>query len=314
MKIRHLTAKSIAVVGFSIACVATFGFLLSLAGVRLSLSQRYHINVMLPDAFQLVQNSDVRSAGVTVGHVDAIANRGDVANVKIEITNKSLVPVYRNSTVLLRTKTLVGENYIELDQGDPAAGAVPDGGTLPLTQAEPAVQLDQILATLNPATRAEIRRNLDGLGQGLAGRGTDVNNLFAELTPTVEQGQPVMSILADQHQEFAGVVRYSGQVMQALAERTAQLRELVTAARATATAVRERDAALGATLVQIPATLTQAWHTAGHLGRLRRHRNPGAREPHLWRNPPAAGRRQAPAGRVHRSPAARRAAPVRRGG
>jgi phospholipid/cholesterol/gamma-HCH transport system substrate-binding protein len=117
----------------------------------------------------------------------------------------------------------------------------------------------------DPATRRGVRRNLMGLGVGLKSHGGDLNELFAQLLPTVAKGGTLVNVLEPQRQQLAALIDDSGKVMQALGERTSQFRTLVVDAKATAEAVASRDAQLRATLDQLPSTFAQARKTVGLL-------------------------------------------------
>ena len=79
----------------------------------------------------------------------------------------SFAPIYRDATVLVGQKTLVGENYIEITRGLPKYGRVPDGGTLGLSQDLESVPLDKILNSLTPAVRTQVQTDVRSLGAGL---------------------------------------------------------------------------------------------------------------------------------------------------
>lgn len=266
MRIDHRGAKITALILFAFACVATFAVLYKAAGGILRVNTPYTIKTVVPTAFQLVANGDVRRAGVKIGVVRDVTNRGDNGLVTIEITDEDSVPMFRDGTVQLRTKTLVGENYLAITQGTPQAGKVPDGGTLPLEQAREAVQLDEILATFDEPTRREVRRNLDGLGPGLDGRGDELNDLFGAMRPTVSDGGRVASILRRQKEQLAAVVDDTATVMSAFGERTEQVRTLARQARVTAEAVAARDERFGEAIDELGPTLRQAGSSVSRLG------------------------------------------------
>jgi phospholipid/cholesterol/gamma-HCH transport system substrate-binding protein len=260
--------KGLAVLAFIIFSIGVFAFLYNLAGGHFRFSAPYHIDTYLPDAFQLAKHADVRAAGTKVGEVDGVTNVGDVAKVAIELNDRNFVPVYRNATVQLRQKTLVGENYLDLEQGTTNAGAIPDGGALELSQARPSVEVDQVLSMMDPKTRAAVQADLDGLGPGLAGRGQAINDTLSNLDSTVDSGMSVTQIIDAQRPQLASLIQDTGQVMDAFAARTTELRTLVGSARLTAMAVASRDAALIKAIDELPATLTQAKETTTQLGDL----------------------------------------------
>lgn len=265
MRIDNRGAKIAGLLVFASICLSIFAYLFVAAGGHIRLHRPYHANAMVPTAFQLVKNADIRSAGVKVGVISDIQNVGDEGKVEFEITDKHF-PVYRDAAVQVRTKTLVGENYLEITPGTPRAGKLEEGGTLPLAQAKDAVQLDQILDSLGPRTRERVQANLDGLGPGFAGRGPELNRLWAAVKPNSEDGGVVMRVLSGQRRQLAALVNDTGNVMQALGDRTQQVRVLARQARTAAQAAAGRDAELSSAIRELAPTLTQAKGSVTRLG------------------------------------------------
>jgi phospholipid/cholesterol/gamma-HCH transport system substrate-binding protein len=272
-RVPHVKMKGVAVLAFVVFSLGVFAFLYTLAGGQFT-SAPYHITVRLPDAFQLAKHADVRAAGTKVGQVGSVTNVGDTSKVVIDLNNRNFDPVYRNATVQLGEKTLVGENYLKIAQGTRSAGAIPNGGTLPLSRAVPSVEIDQIFSMMDPKTRAAVRADLDGLGPGLDGRGQSISDFLGSLDSTVDSGMTVSQIVDAQRGQLAALIQDTGQVMQALGERTADLRTLVSSARLTALAVASRDRALVGAIDLLPATLTQAQRTTTALATLSQHATP----------------------------------------
>lgn len=264
MRIVHRGPKILGLMAFALICSAIFVWLYTAAGGHIRFSRPFYANARVPTAFQLVSNGDVRSAGVKVGVISKIDSAGDTGKVEFEITKKDF-PVYKDAVVEVRTKTLVGENYLDLNPGTPAQGKLPKGGTLPLAQAKEAVQLDQILDSLGPATRARVKQNLDALGPGLAGRGADLNRIWAAMKPNAQDGGLVLRVLAGQKRELASLVADTGEVMQAFGDRGRQVQTLARQARQTAIVASGRDAQMRSAIRELGPTLTQAKSSVGRL-------------------------------------------------
>lgn len=279
MRLEHRTGKIAALVVFTIICLLVFFYLYKQAGGSVPFTSNYTVYAEVPDSFQTVENSDVRSAGVTVGKVKGISNpelqnikvapgqnAGRMSRVELQLTDSSVTPVYRNAHVQVRVKTLVGENYISLQPGTPSAGKVPNGGTLPVSHAGTYVQLGKILSSLDKPTRQEIRKDLDTSSLALKGKGGAINHDVIALEPAVDRGDELMKVLDGQRQQVAAVLDNAGKTFQAFADRTASVRSLAVQAKTTAVAVAARDKQLGALIDQLPATLKQAQQTVGVLG------------------------------------------------
>jgi phospholipid/cholesterol/gamma-HCH transport system substrate-binding protein len=88
--------------------------------------------------------------------------------------------------------------------------------------------------------------------------GRHLNEFLGGLQPAVQNGGVVFNVLNGQKQQVAGVVQQTAAVMQAIANRNADLQTLITGAMGTAQAVAARDTALEQTFAELPPTLAQA--------------------------------------------------------
>ena len=278
MRIQNLRYKSIALVALLAGAGIILAYYFKTAGGTLPLSrQAYLVHVNVADPQDLLVHADVTAAGIVVGSVGKIDNKligkTTYANVTLNL-GKKIAPIYNNATYIIRQKTLVGENYLEISKGDPSSGQVPPGGTLAVSQDQDAVSLDKVLNSLDPATRNAVSANLRALGAGLDGQGSNLNALFGNLQPAIDNGTSVFSALNEQRRQVADVVQQAGVVFQAIANRTADLRELVTAGKATAVAVASRDNEFESVFNKLPGTLSQVRSTIADLSSFSRTASP----------------------------------------
>src|SRR6476661_10696275 len=103
----------------------------------------YRVAFTVRDADALVNGSDVRIAGIPVGKVTSITLDNFGARVVMSIDPRYR-PIYTDATALIRPKSLLGEKYVDLTRGR-SNEEVPDGGSLPESQAFTQVELDQVL-------------------------------------------------------------------------------------------------------------------------------------------------------------------------
>jgi len=257
--------SAIYLVLFLSGCLGVFVFLYSLSGGRLVPGHHgYRVEAIVPDALGLSENADVRQAGVRIGKVTDSRNLGATTVLMIELDGGHS-PVYRDAKVLVRSKSVAGENYVELDPGSPRAGAVPDGGRLPIQRAQEATQLDQVLSVLDPHRRRQLQRALAGLGGGLDRRGGDLNRLLESTSAAVRNAGTVSQVLGADRTNVADLVDSLGRVTRALGDRRAAIHILVRQAKVAAEAVAARDTQLDRTLATLPAFLTQTRATASRL-------------------------------------------------
>lgn len=259
--------QTAALVLFFLFVIATFLFLLNQGGVRSPTEDPYKVIVALPSAANLAVKADVRTGGVRVGQVDRVRVTGKTAVAELSLDDGS-AKVYRNAEVELRYKSALNEGYVDLSPGGgPGRKPIPSGGELPLSRAQATVQVDEVLSTLDPSTRADLKRVLDGTAGGLRGRGDRLNLLLRASGNLVDSGDRTMSVLAGQHSQTAELIDHFGQVTAALGARSDALQLLARRARTAATAVATRDEQLKALFAQLPPTLDQLHATAGRLGR-----------------------------------------------
>jgi phospholipid/cholesterol/gamma-HCH transport system substrate-binding protein len=262
MRIPNLRVKFLGVSLIGVGALIVLIYFYTAAGghLRIGEGSAYKFSAVTQPQ-QILKHADVRSAGVKVGSVSNVTNRvtpnGTLAVIEME-TDDNFSPIYRDATVTVRQKTLVGENYIDITRGTPQAGELPRKATLPLSHDQEVAPVDKILNALDAPTRKQISHNLQVLGAGLKGRSKDVNKFLGAMQPTLADGGVVMGILGDQKDKVGALVQQTGTVMQSIADRTSDMRGLIRDAKTTAEAVDRRDSALAAGLDELPATLRQA--------------------------------------------------------
>jgi ABC-type transporter Mla subunit MlaD len=117
------------------------------------------------------------------------------AEISMKLDN-DLEPLPVDSTFLVRPRSALGLEYVELTPGQAGAG-FPAGAVVPLRQARPRpVEIDEVLNTFDQATRTGAQRSLNGFGEGFAGRGEALNQAIEDLGPLVEDLEPVARNLA----------------------------------------------------------------------------------------------------------------------
>jgi len=160
----------------------------------------YDLKAKVPNAAQLVEGFEVRIGGARVGIVSQIepereADGSTYAELTLEL-DKRIEPIPADSTLLIRPRSSLGLKYLELVPGQGRAGFAA-GSTIPLRASRPEpVELDEFLNMFDAPARTGARAGLRGFGDGLAGRGEDVNTAIPEFVPLLEDLEPVARNLA----------------------------------------------------------------------------------------------------------------------
>jgi phospholipid/cholesterol/gamma-HCH transport system substrate-binding protein len=280
MRTRGPTLGQIAVaVAFAFSCFGLLLFLWTTFGGPIPLKpEGYRVQVPFDEATQLAVESDVRISSVSVGKVKSIdledsgPNR-DLAVATIEI-DRPYAPIPADTRAMLRQKTLLGETYVELTQGDRDGPKLPEGGSLSRAQVQPSVQLDEIFRTFDARTRVAFQTWMQQLAIASAGRGADLSAAIANLEPFAEDANRLLRVLDTQQGAVQQLVRGTGDVFGALSERRGQLQGLIRNSGTVfhTTAVRNRD--LEAAFRALPTFLTESRLTLNRLESFSRNADP----------------------------------------
>lgn len=262
---RQFRLHAVGVIACGLVAAAVFLYFLGLSGVDLLSGSTFSFRAAVPSAQDLATHADVREAGVKIGTVRAIGIAGDHAIIRLSIASR-YAPIYRDAQVQVDDKSLGGENYVNLLPGSPSAGHLAAGALLPLTDAAPSTQLDQILSTFNSHRRHDVQRILDVLAQGLHDRGGELGGLLQGATDLIDTAVPTSTVLARDRAQLASLVGDFGQVTAALGSRRAAIKTLVSAARSEASAVSSRDAQVRTVLAVLPSVVSEARTAVTHLG------------------------------------------------
>jgi phospholipid/cholesterol/gamma-HCH transport system substrate-binding protein len=271
----------IAVLGFAFSCIGLLIYLWHSFGGPIPLEpQGYRFNASYRDAIQLIPQTDVRMAGVDVGHVVSVAQEGELTHAVIEI-DPADAPIPVDTTTVLRRKTLLGEPFIQLIPGTPedqGGTMLAEGGQLPLGQTQRSVDLDEALRAFNPPTRRDLQLIFNELALGVKDQGSALNGALGNLRPTTESGADLVGTLAAQRKAVHGLIRDSGATLEALSERKGDLRTLLDAGNRVLTTTASRDRELQQTVKLLPATLDQLRPTLAVAQEVGTHAEPLLRE------------------------------------
>ncbi len=241
------------IVLFVLSCFGLLMFLWESFGGPLPLKPKgYRFSVAFPRSFSLAEESDVRISGVEVGHIVSVKlNKEGRTQATVEIAGK-YAPVRANMHAILRTKTLLGETYIQLIPEAQSGPYLADGGRLPNTQVEPSVTLDDILSAFNPKTRRDFQIWQEATAAAIDGRGEQINASFAQLEPFVESANKLVTVLDAQEGAVKALVHNTGVVFNALASRDHQLEGSIVNGERTFHAAAEASTAFAAAFRALP--------------------------------------------------------------
>jgi phospholipid/cholesterol/gamma-HCH transport system substrate-binding protein len=178
----------------------------------------------------------VRIAGVEVGKVQNISVQSD-ATVQVEFSIDPSSVLTQGTRAAVRYDDLIGGRYLALEEGAGGVKRLHPGDTIPLSQTEPALDLDALIGGFRPLFRALDPNQVNALsGQLIAafqGQGATISSFLdqaAALTNTLGDrdlliGQVITNLnvvlgsLGGESKQFAKAVDSLSQLVEGLAAR-----------------------------------------------------------------------------------------------
>jgi ABC-type transporter Mla subunit MlaD len=177
----------------------------------------YNLHVQVADASELTHGAEVHMGGALVGFVASVEPARLPSGQPIAVLNlkldKSVGSLPVDSTFTIGLQGAIGQKYLAIGLGD-SRRTWASGATVPMSQTSATVDLDQVLDMFSPPTRAGVTASTIGFSDGLAGRGTGVNDAIGAFVPLLGDLRPVARNLAAPHTDLAGFLhgleRFSG--------------------------------------------------------------------------------------------------------
>jgi phospholipid/cholesterol/gamma-HCH transport system substrate-binding protein len=222
------------------------------------------------------QGQTVRVSGVRVGDISKVDLKDGRAVVTMDLDPDYKGFVHTDATALLRPKTGLKDMFIELDPGSGRAPRAKAGWTVPVRNTAPDVNPDEIFAVLDDDTRDYLKLLIGGAGQGLAGRGDDLRDLFRRFEPTHRDLERVNGKVAERHRNLRRLVHSLEQLNNELAGKDDQLAALVDSSAKVFRTFASEQQNVGRAVSDLPGTLEQTTDTLQKVERFARVLRPTA--------------------------------------
>ena len=261
------TTQLLVITGFALSCFGILLFLwVTFGGPTPFRAKSYELKVPFNEATQLAEQSDVRISGVNVGKVQSIdlaPNRKQaLATVAID---DQYAPLPESTRAILRTKTLLGETYIELTPGSRHAPELGDGATLPEANVAESVQLDEIFRTFDARTRAAFQEWMQEAAVAINGQGQNLSYALGGLEPTFDEFDKLFRVLSTQQLAVSQLFRNGATTFSALRGREGQLADLIRSSNAVFQTTARRDRDIEALFRAFPTFLDESKLTTARL-------------------------------------------------
>jgi phospholipid/cholesterol/gamma-HCH transport system substrate-binding protein len=261
------TTQLLVITGFALSCFGILLFLwVTFGGPTPFRAKTYELKVPFNEATQLAEQSDVRISGVNVGKVQSIdlAPNGRQALATVALDDQ-YAPLPASTRAILRTKTLLGETYIELTPGSREAPELGDGATLAEANVAESVQLDEIFRTFDQPTRAAFQEWMQEAAVAINGQGQNLSYAIGGLEPTFSEFDRLFRVLSTQELAVAQLFRNGATTFRSLRGREGQLADLIRSSKAVFTTTARRDRDIEALFRAFPTFLDESKLTVSRL-------------------------------------------------
>ncbi len=184
------------------------------APTGIPLKPYYVVDAQFRSLGTLDTGGDVTIAGNEVGQVVDLRLVHGIPTVDLQL-NSGLHHLPVGTTARIRPRGLLGAEYVELVPGT-ARQTIPENGVIPERNTSTANQLSDVLAGLTAPARRNLQLLITGLGEGLLGRGEQLNQTLASLPSTLTNLTRGLTPLLQRTGATAGLVAGANSLMAAL--------------------------------------------------------------------------------------------------
>ncbi len=157
----------------------------------------------------------------------------------------------------MRPRTGLKDMFFELDPGSRDAGEIPEGGTVPLANTAPDVNLDEVLAALDGDTRSYLRVLIDSAGQGLQGQSKNLGKLLGGLGPLNHDANRLNKLVAERRQNLADLIHKLSVLTAEVGRHSGDITKLVDASNSSLSAIAQQDPDVQRAVADLPGTLSK---------------------------------------------------------
>jgi phospholipid/cholesterol/gamma-HCH transport system substrate-binding protein len=173
--------------------------------------------------------------------------------------------IHTDATALLRPKTGLKDMFLEVSPGSHSAPVAKGGFTIPVQNTLPDVNPDEIYGALDADTRAYLQLLVDGAGQGLKGRGTDLQEVFRRFEPTHRDLARVTEQVATRRQNLRRLISSLHVLNGELANKGQDLSQLIDSSSAVFRAFASENTSISRAVQLFPPALRQTTATLGQV-------------------------------------------------
>lgn len=248
----------------TLAALAVAGLALTLGASRSGAADgtpsTYRVNAIFDTAKGIIPGQVVKIAGARVGSVDDVTLTEDF-KARIEMTVDGRFAPFRSDAACdIQPEGLISERFVQCDPGSPDGRELQQENgvpTVPVERTKVPVAITDLFNIFNLPVRQRFTVIVSSLGLGLAGRGTDVNEIIRRASPTLGLVRDVLQRLERDKRDLQDAVSATDAVVAQLAQRPERVGDFVDRAARLTSRTARHTSALRQGIRDLPALLDE---------------------------------------------------------
>jgi phospholipid/cholesterol/gamma-HCH transport system substrate-binding protein len=202
--------KGARLVGLVVTVAAVAFAILVFTPFSLPWNHPLHLQLQAGAFGELNPGAWVELNGAKVGAVDNVTYSRGNALISVSIDPRYANQLHADTTAAIRPHGLLGPNYVFLQGG--SSGNLQDGALIPLSRTTVSTDFGQVLNTLQPDVRANLKTIFVELGRAADGRGATMNAAFQALGQSSSDVSTTTTVLHNRADDLAGLIVASEQL------------------------------------------------------------------------------------------------------
>lgn len=221
-------------------------------------SEKYELELVMPNATNLLEGSRVEVDGKPVGEVTGLEARDSKAVVTVSVDDEH-APMHAGTKAQVEWRGVLGERVIRLLPGPEGNPKIPPDSLVQAGSEQ--VELDQVLAALDRPTREHLKSTVQQLDHHLKDHPQDIQATLKTAGPAVQELGEVLKAVGQDGPAIQSLIRNLRTMMEPVAGRQAELEKIVHELTAATDTMSSEQEQLKQALGELPSTLDSAKRT-----------------------------------------------------
>jgi phospholipid/cholesterol/gamma-HCH transport system substrate-binding protein len=198
------------VIGLLVTIAAVAFAVLVFVPLSVPWNRTMHLQVQAGSFGELNPGSWVELNGAKIGSVERVDYQNGFALIHLAVDPRYAEQLHADTTAAIRPHGLLGPKYVYLQGG--SNGRLSDGALIPLSRTTVSTDFDQVINSLQPDVRGNLKTIFIELGRAAQGRGAQMNAGFQALGQSSSDVSATTTVLHNRDDDLAGLIVASEQL------------------------------------------------------------------------------------------------------